>query len=507
MKKLFTLTALLLCLAGSAQNASICFDINRKVGDIDKNIYGMFMEPIARARSNSLYGPVYDPSSPLANADGFKTDVIDMFRELKAANMRWPGGNYTSNYHWTDGIGPKEQRPVRIDPAWGGIDSNHVGTHEWVALNEAIGSANVACFNFGFGTIDEAKYWVEYCNRPVGTYYSDLRAANGHPEPFNIQYWCLGNEVDGKPWIHGYKEVDEYVTMAYLVAKIVRSVDRNVKLVACGASWYDNCPIGTPPHGHWIDWNRTVIQELYGMADYLSVHRYWEYSRDDYYELMADNSQDVEDKIVTTQHLIDVERTNYPQKRRMYISMDEWNANNISGYTQVLANAMYLNSFIRHSDIVKMANFALMTSLLQTDPATGNFYRGPLFQAYKLFSNNCYGSTIDSYVTCGTYDGQVYKNVPYLDVTCVYSEDEGRVVINVVNVNKDQAIKTDISALTGSFSNKATVSTICCELDEEITKAKESTYVPKQTTVNVKDGKLTYSFPAHSITQISIPVK
>ena len=124
MKKLFTLTALLLSLASGAQNASICFDINRKVGDIDKNIYGMFMEPIARARSNSLYGPVYDPSSPLANADGFKTDVIDMFRELKASNMRWPGGNYTSNYHWTDGIGPKEQRPVRIDPAWGGIDTS-----------------------------------------------------------------------------------------------------------------------------------------------------------------------------------------------------------------------------------------------------------------------------------------------------------------------------------------------------------------------------------------------
>ena len=507
MKRLCVVGALLLSLAGSAQNASIRFDISRKVGDIDRNIYGMFMEPIFQSGKNSLYGPVYDPSSPLANADGFKTDFIDAFRELQAANMRWPGGNYTSSYHWEDGIGPKENRPVRLEPAWGGTDPNQVGTDEWVALNKAIGSENVACFNFGFGTIDEARYWVEYCNRPGGTYYSDLRAKYGHPEPYNIKYWCLGNEVDGQPWIQGFKDADEYARMAYLVARVVRTVDRSVRLVACGSSWYDNNPVRRPPQGHWIEWNKTVIHELYGMADYLSIHRYWEYNRDDYYELMADNSQDIEEKINTVKGLINIERITNPQRREMYISMDEWNANNLSDYRRVLANAMYLNSFLRHADVVKMANFALMNDLLETDPVTGSFFKGPLYQAYKLYSTNCKGVSVDSYTSCGTYDCQVYKNVPYLDVTCVYSEQDGRVILNVINVNKDQAIKTDISAVTGSFSNKATVSTVCCELDEEITKAKESSYVPKETSVNVKDGKLTYSFPAHSITQIIIPVK
>ena len=293
MKRLCVVTALLLSLVSSAQNASIRFDISRKVGDIDRNIYGMFMEPIFRSGNNSLYGPVYDPSSPLANADGFKTDFIDAFRELQAANMRWPGGNYTSSYHWEDGVGPKENRPVRLEPAWGGTDTNQVGTDEWVALNKAIGSENVACVNFGFGTIDEAWYWVEYCNRQGGTYYSDLRAKYGHPEPYNIKYWCLGNEVDGQLWIQGFKDADEYARMAYLVARVVRTVDRSVRLVACGSSWYDNNPVRRPPQGHWIDWNKTVIHEMYGMADYLSIHRYWEYNRDDYYELMADNSQDI----------------------------------------------------------------------------------------------------------------------------------------------------------------------------------------------------------------------
>ena len=197
MKRLIAILALAAGLTASAQNASIRFDINRTTGEIDTNIYGGFMEPIGRANGgNSLYGPVYDPSSPLANADGFRTDVIEAFKELKITNMRWPGGNYTSNYNWMDGIGPKDKRPVRIDPAWGGIDINQVGTDEWVALNRAIGSENVTCLNFGFGTIDQARYWLEYCNRPTGTTYADMRAQNGNPEPFNIKYWCLGNEVD-----------------------------------------------------------------------------------------------------------------------------------------------------------------------------------------------------------------------------------------------------------------------------------------------------------------------
>jgi len=503
-----TLALLLQSAVMSGQNALIRFDKDQTVGEIDRNIYGVFMEPIGRANgSNIVYGPLYDPSSPLANADGFRTDVIDAMRELQIPNMRWPGGNYISNYNWQDGIGPKDQRPVRIDPAWGGKDINHVGTDEWVALNKAIGSENVVCLNLAFGDLDQTRFWLEYCNLPTGSYYADLRAKYGHPEPFGVKYWCLGNEVDGKPWIMGHRDAEDYSKTAFEVGKLLRALDRSIKLVASGSSWYENSPNGTTARGAWIDWNHTVVKELYGMADYISIHRYWEYMGEDYYKRMADNVMDVEEKILVTKSLIDIEKVNYPAKRPMYISFDEWSANSVGGWMKILGDAQFLNAFVRHSDIVKMANYTMMTSILSTDFTSGKTYRGPLFHMYKLFSNNVKGFTVNSYVNCDTFDGDVYKEVPYLNVTCVYSPEAGEVLVNVINVNKDSAITADIEALSGSYDKRAEVRTLAYDLDARFSIENEKSYEPAISYENVKDGKLTHTFPAASITQISIPVK
>ena len=221
MKKLFFTLLSLLPLAVSAQNAIIKIDVSRKISDIDPKIYGVFMEPIHfngrrmglpdSVEFNTLYGNLYDPSSPLADADGFRKDYIDAMKELKITNMRWPGGNFLMGYDWKDGIGPKDQRPKRINLAWGGIDNNHVGTDEWMKLNKAIGSENILAVNLGLGTILDAAYLVEYCNYKGGTYYSDLREQNGHPAPYGVKIWDLGNEVDGLPWELGHKNADDYV--------------------------------------------------------------------------------------------------------------------------------------------------------------------------------------------------------------------------------------------------------------------------------------------------------
>ncbi len=194
------------------------------------------MEPIGRSTEipvrNTLYGPLYDPSSPLANKDGFKTDYIEAMKELRITNMRWPGGNYIAAYNWQDGIGPVEDRPMRKDLAWGGYDPNHVGTDEWIKLNKAMGSENVICINLGLGDIDNARYWIEYTNIKNGTYYSDLRAKYGNPEPYNVKYWCLGNEVDGSPWIMGYKNAEDYCKIALQAAKALKAVDPSIKLIS-----------------------------------------------------------------------------------------------------------------------------------------------------------------------------------------------------------------------------------------------------------------------------------
>ena len=185
MKKMISVLLLALPFIVHAQNAKIKIDVERSIGEIDPKIYGVFMEPIQISgrrglpdspKLNTLYGTLYDPSSPLADENGFKKNYIDAMKELKVTNMRWPGGNFLMGYNWQDGIGPKSKRPARINMAWGGIDDNQVGTDEWFALNKSIGSENIVAVNLGLGTIQDAAYWLEYCNYPKGTYYSDLRA-------------------------------------------------------------------------------------------------------------------------------------------------------------------------------------------------------------------------------------------------------------------------------------------------------------------------------------------
>ena len=173
-------------------HAKIAVDFDRKIGEIDKKIYGNFTEHLGRC----IYGGIYDPTSAEADADGFRKDVVDATKKLNVSILRWPGGNFSSGYHWEDGIGPRDGRPKRVDLAWGDIESNQVGTDEFIEFCRKVGTEPYICVNLGTGSWDEARNWVEYCNRKAGTYYSDLRAKNGSPEPYNVKYWALGNEMD-----------------------------------------------------------------------------------------------------------------------------------------------------------------------------------------------------------------------------------------------------------------------------------------------------------------------
>jgi alpha-N-arabinofuranosidase len=410
--------------------------------------------------------------------------------------MRWPGGNFLMGYNWQDGIGPKEQRPARINLAWGGIDNNHVGTDEWMKLNKAMGSENIVCVNLGLAAIMDAVYWVEYCNYTGGTYYSDLRAKNGHKEPYNVRIWDLGNEVDGMPWELGHKNAEDYVETAREAAKAMKAVDNTIKLVASGSSWYSP--------GTWDDWNRKIITGLGDRVDYISVHSYWENSPD-YYTYMGSSARTFEDRINLTAAEIKTVSTIKNFKNSIGISVDEYGAFGRS-FLNVLPVAQSLNSFIRHADVVKMANYTAMTSLLSSDPEKGTF-RTPLFYTFKLFSNNCLGKSIDAYVQCDTFSTEKYKGIPYLDVTSVYSKETGNVFINVINRHQDKAITADILNTTGTFSGKAEAGIVNSQsLKDAFTYDKQSQYTPVVKEVPVDNNKITYSFPAHSFTQIKVAV-
>jgi len=505
-KSLFTLM-LAISIPVFAQTAKIKINIDRTIGEIDPKIYGVFMEPIHfsgrimglpdTVNFNTLYGSLYDPSSPLADENGFRKDYIDAMKELKITNMRWPGGNYVMGYKWQDGIGPKNQRPTRINLAWGGVDNNHVGTDEWFSLNKAIGSENVVCVNLGLSDIQDACYWVEYCNYEKGTYYSNLRAKNGHPEPYNAKIWDLGNEVDGAPWELGHKDAEEYVKIGREAAKAMRSVDNTIKLVASGSSNIEST-------GQWVEWNRKILTGLGDMINYISIHRYWDNSPD-YYTYMGQSAMDFEEKIRVTADEIDAVRAMKDWKNPIYISVDEWGTfgNNL---LSVLPIAQCFNSFIRHAEIVKMTNFTMMTSLLSKDREKGNF-KAPLFYTFKLFSNNCRGKSIDTYVECDTFSTEKYKGIPFLDVTSTYLKETNTVFINIVNRHKDKAITTDIVSCSGVFSGKAEVKIINNEsLTEAFTIDKQDQYKPITKEVKVEGNKISYSFPAHSFVQIKVRV-
>jgi alpha-N-arabinofuranosidase len=502
--------ALMFVLSSSmmAQTAKIKIDIDRTIGEIDPKIYGVFMEPIhfSGARLglpdtvdfNTLYGTLYEPSSPLADENGFRKDYIDAMRELKITNMRWPGGNFVMGYDWQDGIGPKDQRPTRINLAWGGFENNHVGTDEWIALNKAIGSENIICVNLGLATIKDAHYWVEYCNYKKGTYYSDLRAQYGHPKPYDIKIWDLGNEVDGSPWELGYKNADDYVKIAREAAKAMRSVDHSIKFVASGSSYYEDT-------GLWVEWNRKVLAGLGDMIDYISIHRYWERS-DDYYTFMGQSAMDFEEKITIPAAEIEAVRVMKGFSDPIFISFDEWGTFG-RNFLSVLPIAQCLNSFVRHADVVKMANFTLMTSLLGSDRDKGTF-KTPLFYMFKLFSNNCLGNSIDTYVECDTFNTEQFKGIPYLDVTAVYSQEKNTAYINVVNRHKDEAITADILSSSGEFESKAEAVVInSASLTDPFTYDMQDRYIPVAEEINKSKNKISYSFPAHSFTQIKIGVK
>ena len=437
------------------------------------------MEPIGFHRAdlkfNTLYGPVYDPKSPLADEHGFRKDMIEAARELQLTQMRWPGGNFTSSYDWRDGIGPKDQRPKRLELAWGVVESNQVGTDEWVQLNREIGTENVVCINAGTGTLDDARFWVEYCNAPAGTYWADKRAEYGHPEPYGIKYWCLGNEVDGAPWIIGHKDADDYVKFAVEAAKAMRRSSPGTKLefIASGSSWYqDNLD--------WVEWNWKVIKGLFGIADYISLHRYWDNSND-YYVFLGQRAMDLEEKIEITAGQIEA-LSAVKKKQPMYISVDEWAPPFRGGYLSTLALAEYFNAFIRHADVVKMANYTLLTSILGRDPKTDQTYKSPLFYAFKLFSTRCRGAALATLVDCDTFaTSDYYTHIPYLDVSAVYDRQAKQVVINVVNRHKTDAIATDIRSITGAFAGTATVSQIASDdlTNQPYTYEARDTYPPK----------------------------
>ena len=476
------------------KTALIKIDTDRQIGQVDPKIYGAFVEPIRSV----VYGTIYDPQSSLADENGFRKDFIDLVKELKIPVVRWPGGNYVSGYNWEDGIGPKDQRPATLDLAWNQIESNQMGTDEYVKLCQLIGAENFICINAGLGTLDQARHWVEYCNYPKGTYYSDLRRGYGNEEPFGVTYWALGNEIDG-PWQTGQKNAEDYCKFALEAAKIMRLVDRNIKFIASGASNYR-------PGIDWIEWNDYILQHMVGNIDYLSVHRYAREALggDRSFSATMSLGLDIDQKIDIVEALIKKAMAQSGSNRPVYISFDEYSGggNNLTGS---LVLAQHLNSFIRHADFVKMANITMLSSLVGNSP-DGDF-KNALYLAFFLYSNNAHGTSLDVYSDSETYSNNIFNSIPYLDVTAIMNDAAKTLVVNVVNRHETNTLNCDIVLQSGEFSGIAAVKELNGDsVTSTNTKTRQGITISNKE-IQFQGNRISYSFPAHSLTQMLIPVK
>ena len=510
---------ILSALSVTAQNARIKIDIERQIGGINENIYGNFVEHLGRC----VYGGIYDPDSPLSDSNGIRLDVLEAVKGLNIPLIRYPGGNFVSNYHWKDGIGPKDERPVRMELAWSRLETNQFGTDEFVDYARRIGTEPYFAVNMGTGTIEEAQQWVEYCNVKEGPYYAELRKKYGHPEPFDIKYWSLGNEMDGF-WQMGHLNAEDYSKKAREAAKLMRLTDPSIKLIAAGSS---NFRPESDPH----EWNAKILAELRDVIDYISLHMYVGNHQDNYYNFVSSPLVlEERTQVVKGMILREMEKANRGDRDPIYIAWDEYNIwyrwrqdETMSGnraleerynLEDALVIAGFLNAFIRNADIVKMANMAQLVNVIAPIFAEKDgMFKQTIYFPLQLFANNMFGISLDVYVDCDTYDTDDFyiglaeqttqqNNVPYLDVSAAYND--GEVIVSVINRHKDNAISTDIISQQGLFDGEFEVFEVNGpDIKAENDFDKINVHTIEKEPVNVKRAdKFTYSFPPHSYTML-----
>ncbi|NLZ52721.1 MAG: alpha-N-arabinofuranosidase, partial [Thermoanaerobacteraceae bacterium] len=183
----------------------------RPIEEVNPMIYGQFIEFI----ENCIDGGIYDKGSRFSDEKGIRQDVLEKAKQLNPPILRWPGGTYVNTFHWMDSIGPLEQRKKRKNIIWGGIVDGGFGTAEFIEYCRAIGAEPMLCVNMASGTPEEAANWVEYCNGTEDTYFANLRRSHGYEEPFNVKYWCIGNESYAQPDLGIQHDVDVYIRDAW----------------------------------------------------------------------------------------------------------------------------------------------------------------------------------------------------------------------------------------------------------------------------------------------------
>ena len=514
MKK-FILTAALVmsaaCTAVAAESAIINIDyaaVNPKV-TIPAEIYGQFAEHLGTC----IYGGLWvGPESEIPNTDGYRNDVLEALKELKVPVLRWPGGCFADEYHWTDGIGPRESRPRMVNSNWGGtVEDNSFGTHEFFNLCELLGTEPYLSGNVGSGTVGELAKWVEYITAEDGPMAAE-RKKNGREKPWKLKYLGVGNESWG---CGGNFTPEDYAGEYRRYQTYCRDFNGNrLYKIASGASDYD------------YNWTDVLMQKARNHMKGLSLHYYtvkgWsgskgaatQFSDDDYYWTLG-KCLEIEPVIEKHDSIMSI----YDPRKRVALLVDEWGTwwdeepGTVAGHLyqqntlrDAMVAALSLNVFHRHTDRVKMANIAQIANVLQSMVLTkGNeMVLTPTYYVFKMYTPHQNATVVPLSVETTTREVRDGRTVPTLSATASQKDD----VLNVslTNIDLAEPVKVSIPLPEAYRKGKVTAEILTAErIDDynDFGKPERVTLKPFSG-ARISKGELTLTMPPKSVVSLKI---
>jgi alpha-N-arabinofuranosidase len=493
------------------------------IGDVDRRLFGSFVEHLGRA----VYTGIYEPGHPTADENGYRGDVLELVRELGVTCVRYPGGNFVSGYRWEDGVGPRDERPRRLDLAWHVTETNEFGLDEFVDWSRRAGTEVMYAVNLGTRGVAEALDVLEYSNLPGGTTRSDARRSSGRENPHDIRMWCLGNEMDG-PWQLGYRSAEDYGALAARTAKGMHQLDPRIQLVVCGSSGSQMPTFGS--------WERTVLEHTFDDVDYISAHSYYEPLGGDVASFLA-SSNDLSGYLEAVIEIADAVAADRSSDKRIDISLDEWNVwfmthhNEVEKLTDIddwpIAPRLLENSYsvtdatvvgslliaiLNHADRVKSASLAQLVNVIapiMTEPG-GPAWRQTTFFPFALTAGNSHRSALRARVESDTVSTSRFGPVEAVEIAATRDPDSGALSIFLVNrsLSEEADVTIDIGSAVQRFSDLQLRSALT--LSDDDIEARNTIDEPNQVAPKRNEsavlhgGTITVSLPAVSWTMVLV---
>ena len=519
----------------------IKIDLERVVSDIDRNIFGGYLE-ITRTEARLAQLNIGD--SPQADKSRLRPDIRSALERLNLSNMRF-GGNFFSGYRWMDGVGPKQDRPARHDLAWNRVTQNQFGTNEFIQLCRALNAEPYLNVNGGDGDMREAADWVEYCNGTGNTALANLRRKHGFERPHNVKYWGIGNEVDGE-WQIGYKTPQEYAREYTEFSKVMKRTDPSIKLIASAVSYWEDSHHFSGPKAKWVERAQLMLEQAGDRIDYMAIHRYAHNHYDDPFESYMAFGEDFNERLGAYEgliHAVSLERgikhavniavdelgvsrvpSDLVKVPRVNLARDEWGIMRLTpgketnhekgkifiNLEDALVEALYLNAFIRHAASVQLVNFATMPimplGLSLTDPDSPVLLQ-PIFYPFEIYNHTCGKQALDVFWYGETFSAAFldrnYNGIRTLDVAATLDDSKKKLVIYVVNQSKDKAMETTIDLTSGQFVEDIKISVVNgTDVKAENTEEKPNQVGVRDTFLKVSGKSFTYTFEPHSVTAL-----